>query len=289
MRCHWYASTCLAAMILAGHAELSAQQLQSRTGPSHDSGQSVTGAFEGWFHNEDGTFSLLFGYFNRNLKQQLDIPIGADNRIEPGGPDQGQPTHFLTRRQWGLFTITVPKDFGSSQLTWTLTANGETTSVPGNLNPLWELSPFVDANGNTPPFIGFAATGPFIQGPRGQSTSLMTAFPSPVNLALWVADDASVIAGATRPKTPAVTITWSKFRGPGSVTFASDTPAVETADFQAPPKTAFQGKAVTTATFSEPGEYVLRATANDWSGEGGRGFQCCWSNAQVKVTVKPAR
>jgi hypothetical protein len=223
------------------------------------------------------------------LKQELDIPIGVNNRIDPGGPDQGQPTHFLLHRQWGVFTITVPQDFGSNQLTWTLTANGVTTAVPGSLNALWELAPYRDANGNTPPFVGFAAAGPFVQGPRGQSTSLMTALPNPVNLVLWVADDASVVPGATRPKTPAVSITWSKFRGPGSVTFASDKPAVENADFPAPPATAFQGKAATTATFSEPGEYVLRAQANDWSGEGGRGFQCCWSNAQVKVTVKPAR
>jgi hypothetical protein len=295
MRCHRFALAslagvalaCLAAVIAAGFAEPSVAQ-QLLTGPPHDSGQSVTGAFEGWFHNQDGSFSLLFGYYNRNLKQELDIPIGANNRIEPGGPDQGQPTHFLLRRQWGVFTITVPKDFGSNQLTWTLTSNGLTTSVPGNLNTLWELSPFVDANGNTPPFIGFAAAGPFVQGPRGQSTSLTTVLPNPVNLVLWVADDASVVPGATPQKTPAVSISWSKFRGPGSVTFANNKPVVETADFQAPPNTAFQGKAATTATFSEPGEYVLRAQGNDWSGDGGRGFQCCWSNAQVKVTVKPA-
>ncbi len=287
MRCHRLAPACVASLILAGFAGAPAQQL--RTGPSHDSGQSVTGAFEGWFRNDDGTFSLLFGYFNRNLKQELDIPIGAGNRIDPGGPDQGQPTHFLTRRQWGLFSVTVPKDFGSKQLTWTLTANGATTSVPGNLNALWELSPFRDANGNAPPFIGFAPTGPFVQGPRGQSTPLVTVLPTPVALNLWVADDANVVPGATRPITPAVTITWTKFRGPGSVTFAKDRPTVEKADFAAPPSATFQGKAVTTATFSEPGEYVLHALANDWSGEGGRGFQCCWSNAQVKVTVKPAR
>jgi hypothetical protein len=287
MRCHRLAPACVASLILAGFAGAPAQQL--RTGPTHDSGQSVTGAFEGWFRNDDGTFSLLFGYFNRNLKQELDIPIGASNRIDPGGPDQGQPTHFLTRRQWGLFTVTVPKDFGSKQLIWTLTANGATTSVPGSLNALWELSPFRDANGNTPPFIGFAPTGPFVQGPRGQSTSLATVLPNPVGLNLWVADDANVVPGATRPITPAVTITWTKFRGPGSVTFAKDKPAVEKADFAAPPSATFQGKVATTATFSEPGEYVLHALANDWSGEGGRGFQCCWSNAQVKVTVKPAR
>jgi hypothetical protein len=70
------------------------------------------------------------------------------------------------------------------------------------------------------------------------------------------------------------------------VTFSSDKPMVEDAQFTAPPKTQFQGKAVTTATFSEAGEYVLHVVANDWSGEGGRGFQCCWSNAEVKVSVK---
>jgi hypothetical protein len=287
MRCHRFAIACLAGIILAGYSGLSSQQLQ--TGPRHDSGQSVTAAFEGWFHNQDGSFSLLFGYYNRNLKQELDIPIGANNRIEPGGPDQGQPTHFLTRRQWGVFTITVPKDFGSNQLTWTLASNGVATAIPGNLNTLWELAPFRDANGNMPPFVGFSAAGPFVQGPQGQRTSLSTVLPNPVALPLWVADDASVIPGATRPKSSPVTILWSQFRGPGSVTFASERPSVDTADFPPPPGTTFQGKAATTAAFSAPGEYVLRAQVNDWSGDGGRGFQCCWSNAQVKVTVKPAQ
>src|SRR5258708_13974621 len=73
--------------------------------PVHESGASITGAFEGWFTNADGSFSLLLGYFNRNAKQEVDIPVGPDNRIEPGGPDQGQPTHFRTGRQWGMFTV----------------------------------------------------------------------------------------------------------------------------------------------------------------------------------------
>ena len=51
-------------------------------------------------------------------------------------------------------------------------------------------------------------------------------------------------------------------------------------------KTTVHGKASTTATFSEPGDYILHVVANDWTGEGGHGFQCCWSNAQVKVSVK---
>src|ERR1700751_6172627 len=62
-----------------------AQQLPFE--PSHDAGQSITGAFEGWFANTDGSFSILIGYYNRNLKQKFDIPTGPNNRIEPGGPD----------------------------------------------------------------------------------------------------------------------------------------------------------------------------------------------------------
>ena len=273
-------------MLLTASAVAAFAQQQALVEPAHDSGQSVTAAYEGWFANPDGSFSILFGYFNRNMKQELDIPIGPDNRIEPGGPDRGQPTHFLTRRQWGLFTVTVPKDFGSNKITWTLTANGKTTKIPAGLDPLWELSPFKDATDNTPPFIGFSEQGPFVQGPRGQSETLTATVSSPLTLDLWVADDASVSPGTTRPRTPAVTLTWTKYRGPGTVTFSKDRPIAEDAKFQGPAQTVFTGKATTTASFSEPGEYILHVTANDWSGEGGRGFQCCWSNAQVKVTVK---
>ena len=87
------------------------------------------------------------------------------------------------------------------------------------------------------------------------------------------------------PRTSPVTIEWSKFRGPGAVLFGNSRPAVEKADFNAPPSSVFRGKAATTATFSEPGEYILRIVANDWSGDGGGGFQCCWTNAQVRISV----
>lgn len=254
--------------------------------PQHNSGQSITGALEGWFANPDGTYSILLGYYNRNLKESLDIPAGAGNRIEPGGPDLGQPTHFLPGRQWGVFTITVPKDFGDRKLTWTILANGKTTVIPMSLNPLWEISPFVEATGNTPPFISFAEAGPFVQGPRGQTTTLDATVASPLPLTVWVADDAKAPLAAFRPRTNPVMLSWSKYRGPGNVTFDSEIPKIERADFKAPPSTTFSCKATTTVTFSEPGEYILRLVANDWSGDGGRGFQCCWSNAQVRVRVK---
>ena len=69
------------------------------------------------------------------------------------------------------------------------------------------------------------------------------------------------------------------------MTFSHAKPKVEDAQFKAPEGSVFTGKATTEATFNAPGEYILNVQGNDWSGEGGRGFQCCWSNAKVKVTV----
>src|SRR5262245_7906784 len=94
--------------VLAGGVLLSGQQIPE---PRKQFGASVTGAFEGWFRISDGSRSFLVGYFNRNTQQELDIPIGPDNRIEPGGPDMGQPTHFLPNRRYGMFIVPVPKNF----------------------------------------------------------------------------------------------------------------------------------------------------------------------------------
>ena len=92
-------------------------------------GSSVTGAFEGWYYGKDANTYALVGYFNRNTKQEFDIPIGPNNRIEPGGPDLGQPTHFLPGRQWGVFSVRLPKDLGTKKLTWTIVANGYTNAI----------------------------------------------------------------------------------------------------------------------------------------------------------------
>src|SRR5271170_5668492 len=107
--------------------------------PAPEKKIGITGAFEGWFKNPDGSFSLLLGYFNRSDKDELDLPIGADNRIEPGGPDRGQPTHFLPGRQWGLFAVKVPANFGDNKITWTITANGKTSVIPASLLPDYKI------------------------------------------------------------------------------------------------------------------------------------------------------
>ena len=256
--------------------------------PPHESGSGITGAFEGWFKNSDGSFSLLLGYFNRNQKQDLDIPVGPNNRIEPGGPDRGQPEHFLPGRQWGLFVVNLPADFGKSKVTWTITANGKTAVIPASLHPDYEISPLVEAAvGNTPPALRFEQNGPFVQGPRGLVVERETAVGKPLTLTVWASDDAKFTSSSSsRPKNlgPPVTLRWSKFRGPGSVKFSAERPQIEKIEDKT---TSFSGKAATTATFSEPGDYILHLLANDYSGEGGSGFQCCWTNAEVKVTVKP--
>ena len=129
----WTVAACVAGS-LAGGALLSARsQLPSEPGGKF--GRSITGAYEGWYDNKDGSHVFLVGYYNRNLAQEVDIPIGPNNRIEPGGPDFGQPTHFLPGRQVGMFTVTVPKEFTQQQrLTWTIVDNGMTTSIPLRLH-----------------------------------------------------------------------------------------------------------------------------------------------------------
>jgi hypothetical protein len=246
--------------------------------PIKSSGQSVTGAFEGWYENSDGSFTLLVGYFNRNSEQTFDIPVGPNNRIEPGPLDQGQPTYFLPRRQWGVFTIKVPKEFGKNKLTWTIVANGQTTTIPLHLDPLWIVAPFKDVGiNNTPPSVKFAANGAAHQGPpSGFSATLTASMSKPLPLTVWASDDGVRAPEAARRPARPVSVSWSKFRGPGTVTFDNAAPTVDE-------KT---GAAAASATFSSPGEYTLRLQANDATGDGGGGFQCCWTTAHVKVTVQ---
>ena len=279
----------LAAGALAGSQDLPFE-------PHHDSGESITGSFEGWFSNPDGTYSLLVGYYNRNLKHPIDIPIGPNNRIEPGGPDRGQPTHFVPGRNWGMFTVKVPKDFGTQRLRWTVVANGKSTVIPLDIQDVYEVSPFVDATGNTPPFVGFSDNGPFLNGPREISESITGTVGSPVPLTAWVADDAKPTlsggggggTGRAQKKLEPVTVRWTMYRGPATVAFDNAEPIVQNLPLKlTPPGTVFTGRVTNTVTFAEPGEYMLDLQAYDASTQiGNGGFQCCWSDAKVKVVVK---
>ena len=244
----------------------------------HTTGQSVTPSYEGWFQNPDGSFSLSFGYFNRNYEEHLDIPIGPDNQFSPGPADRGQPTHFLPRRQTGVFTVVVPADFGDQSLTWTVTAYGETHAIPGHLRPEWQIDAMREVtSGNTPPTLRFSAEGPAIQGPGGGRTHLTVSANEAANVTLWATDDGvRKYRASSRP--PQLGLVFSKYRGPGTVSFSEREPAIDSA-----------GKATTTATFDAPGQYRLRVLAWDDSGPQratmATGFQCCWTNAYVDVQV----
>jgi hypothetical protein len=222
----------------------------------HDAGQTVAPIFEGWEPNPDGTFSLYFGYMNRNYKEQSEISIGPNNRIEAGEADRGQPTHFLPRRHKKMFRVVVPKDFGSQKLVWTLTIRDHTESVPASLNPLYQINTVKDfEDGNTPPVVR-------------QAPDLTVTRPAAATVTIDVADDG---LPKRRDRTSRTTVEWSKYRGPGAVTFSP------------PEGNVTNGKATTKVSFDQPGLYVLHALVDDGS-KGGTA--CCWTNAQVTVTVR---
>ena len=55
--------------------------------PSKERGSSITPAYEGWFANPDGSFSILLGYFNRNRlshRVQQDQEPGMENACTSG-------------------------------------------------------------------------------------------------------------------------------------------------------------------------------------------------------------
>jgi hypothetical protein len=237
--------------------------------PRRDSGLSVAPVYEGWEPNPDGTVSLYFGYMNRNWKEELDIPIGADNAFAPGEPDRGQPSHFLPRRHKQVFSVVVPKGF-SGALTWTLTLRGNTESVPGSLKPEQQIDVHKDTEtANTPPVVK-------VPGP------LKAKAGRPLELRVQVTDDGL----PKRPNRPdpegrtALHVTWAKYRGPGPVAFTRLSTPVQ------------DGSAVTTVTFSAPGDYIVQATADDGSvyltsqGQNVPGFACCWTPANIAISVE---
>lgn len=283
------------ALLLASGAWVSAQQAPVIPyEPPKSFGASITGAYEGWFDSADGTHNFLVGYFNRNLKQPQDVPIGPNNRIEPGGPDMGQPTHFQPHRRTGVFIVPVPKSFTPDQkLTWTITVNGQTTQIPLRLNRDYNVNPFGDvAVGNEPPSLRVIdEKSAAIKGPvatLARAASLTATVGTPLAISAWVDDDGKFASATMAPVTDGrspVEFHWSKYRGPGAVTFEPAKLKLETlkGGKQDQP---FSGKATTSVKFTAPGEYALQLLATDYSGEGGNGEVCCWTNAFVKVTVK---
>jgi hypothetical protein len=262
-------------------------------------GASVTPAYDGWYDNADGTHTFLIGYYNRNWEQEVDIPIGPDNHFEPGDPDRGQPTHFLPNREFGMFTVTVPKNFVPTEhLWWVLTLNGVTSRVGMILSPDYNITPQKASeespNGkyNEPPVVRFSEHGPALKNPGATvaaAAARTATVGQPMPLDLFVEDDALYTSGTNAPMTrvPAIVkATVTKYRGPGTVTakgFESFTTVKG-----GMPMEQYVGKVSGTVSFSDAGDYVVHVLLNDFSGKGGGGAGCCWTSAMLKVNVKPA-
>jgi hypothetical protein len=239
------------------------------------SGDSLQPAFEGWERNPDGTYSFWFGYLNRNWAQELNIPVGPNNDIEPGGPDRGQPEFFQTgernRRQMFAFKVVVPANWPKDRdVIWTVTANGTTLKAFASLRPDYMIDVNVisanrgaqrdtdPVNKNTPPTI--------TEAPKDQTISLGT----PLALTVAVTDDGMPIPrerGSGRGEAGTnlkqlLRATWLQWRGPGLVKFEPEVVPVTDA---AGKNTRTVGTATTKATFDRPGTYVLTVYAEDMS------------------------
>lgn len=250
-------------------------------------GLSIAPVYEGWEENLDGSFDLIFGYFNRNWNEWIDVPVGATNRIEPGDPDQGQPTHFLPRRNQFVFRIRVPKDFGNREVVWTLTSNGKTEKAYGTLKPDYVVNEIVMAanfgaggqTGTMPDLAGNVAPVLKVEGEKTRRVKV----GEPISLIAVATDDgkprtrpmqAQIGGNRTVPNSATgLRLVWLKYRGAGEVTF--DPPQFsaweDTRDganspwavgWRTPPIPA-DNRWETRAIFKSPGEYVLRCVAHD--------------------------
>jgi hypothetical protein len=276
--------------------------ISERMGVRHLSGQGVSPVYEGFDVNPDGTYNLWFGYMNRNYEEELDIAPGPDNVFEPGG-DRGQPTHFASRRHKDVFKVVVPKDFGEQKLVWKLTAHGRTESIAATLNRVWQIDRRKTTRGgnddavdsNTPPTVTVEPSTQVVRtGDRATVTvtAVDDGLPKRRRPLIQVMSVPGIpvlppppgqrAGGPGGPgagqQGPGLSFEWFKYRGPGKVVFD-------------PPLGMFvAGKVSATATFSEPGAYVLQVVVDDGSGEsaGNFGYHCCWTAGEVKVTVQDA-
>ena len=260
-------------------------------------GRPVWPAFEGWRPNPDGTFSLMFGYMNENWEQQPFVDIGDNNYFSPGEPDQGQPTNFFPRRNRFTFEVSVPADWGDRELVWTLNVNGVEARAYGTLKPDYLVDNMViasetgslgigvsspESRANIPPVLT-------IQGDEVRTAEVGEA----ITLVVRLEDDGlprsrisstrsesdllrAMFRAPQKPtvnKINALYMSWNVYRGEGEVTF--DPPQTKVwedtrtsanspwGSLWLPPEIPDDGMVEVTATFHEPGSYVLWVRADD--------------------------
>ena len=138
---------------------------------SYTKGQNISPAYEGWEQAADGTKYFLFGYMNRNWEEEIDVPVGPDNGFSIGGADQGQPTHFLPRRNRFVFRVTVPAGFSEKdELVWTLTTYGKIEKAYATLRPDYVVDDIVKASETGA--LGAGTSSPEVRGNRQPSVQI---------------------------------------------------------------------------------------------------------------------
>ncbi len=281
---------------------------------SYSRGQSVSPAYEGWEKNPDGSFNLLFGYMNSNWEEEINVPVGPENNITPGGPDQGQPTHFYPRRNRFVFRVRVPANFGEQELVWTLTTHGKTVKAYGSLR----LDSLIDnmvltsetgaigagvsnpeIRANKPPVLEAAGdrmrtvklgetltlsahvTDDGVPKHRARGAFLTDRGDGEVHDIRMIPPKQVTVGSAT-----GLWVACYMFRGPGKVTFSPDQPKTwedtraganaQWAPLWQPPTPPPDGNWKVQVMFDEPGTYILRWHASDGA---------LWDDEDITVTV----
>ena len=165
--------------------------------------RTISPVFDGWLKNPDSTFTLFFGYFNRNLGE-IPIMVGPNNSVAPAPEDRGQPTNFLPHRQRHVFHVTVPADW-NGEVIWTVAVpgTGQREQTTGSLKKIYKIE---NPSGRK---------APRVRSLPGQRVTARVGEPLKLS-------GSAVAANAENGK---LTIRWSKNRGPatGRVEFTAPT------------------------------------------------------------------
>lgn len=241
-----------------------------------ESGGPVIPVYDGWYPNPDGGYTLCFGYYSVNWGEDVTIPRGPNNFVEPNEYDGAQPDFFERipdrpfsyRRRYCVFPVVVPESFSEDdRVTWTLQrGREEALSVPGKLVIAYRLDePTSPGRGDIAPGVRVEEDGAEAVGRNGMFVGPMNAqVGEPLELTAWV----------DHPEEE-VWVGWAKQNGPGSVAFSEQNTMID-------PSTR---TATATARFDQPGTYLLRVQSIDDPVEAFE-FHCCWTNIYIEVIVE---
>jgi hypothetical protein len=259
---------------------------------------------EGWYENDDGTFSLPFGYVNTSL-DTLFIPLGDKNFVDHPEFDGMQPTVFFPGRRRGVWSVTLPAEMKDTDVWWTLTTQyGHTTKVPGRIGAVaYQLDWFPRPHGSVTPSVSFDSQSGVGRGPPGiwaERTETISV-GSPLTLSVDATDTSERDLDDARMVGIALRVVWSQLQGPGNVRYTRhmsnpqrSASGNSASARRSPPGPEIinleegHGTARVIVSFSVPGQYLMLAQVDNFDADdSGTQDQCCWSNGYVRVNVTP--